>query len=85
MWGRGAAIATIVLAVLAVEYVLIRSTVGAFRQDLQQRPNCALVDDAVRKGRAPDERVKRACAASARGLVYSLTPEDRKILRRPRR
>jgi hypothetical protein len=85
MWGRAAAISAIVLAVVAVEYLLIRSTVGAFREDLRQRPNCALVDDAVKKGQVPDEDVKRACAASARGLVYSLSDDDLRLLRRPRR
>lgn len=85
MLGKGWVIGLVVVAVCTVEFLLIRSTLATFRADLQQRPNCALVDDAIVHRRAPDKKVKASCRASARGLVYSLTPEDFAAMRAGRR
>jgi hypothetical protein len=84
MLGKRLVVTLVVGIVLAVELVLIRSSLSAFRSDLQQRPNCALVDDAVRRHEAPDQAVAASCRASARGLIYSLHPEDLRALRKPR-
>jgi hypothetical protein len=69
--------------VIAVAWLAVRSVQQG--EGLSQRPNCALVDDAIRKGHVPDSHVLALCRASARGLVYSLTPEDFAALRSRRR
>lgn len=84
MWGRWLALGVMVMVVLTVEVVLIRSALSAFRADLRQRPNCSLVDDAVREHRVPDAKVQASCRSSARGLIYSLTPADLAAMRRGR-
>lgn len=82
MWRKWLAVAAVVAAVLVCEFLLIRSTVSAFRGDLLQRPNCVLVDDAIRERKVPDARVQELCRRSARGLIYSLQPGDLRTLRR---
>lgn len=82
MWGRWPVVVVLVLVVVSVEVALIRSTLKAVRSDLRQRPNCAQVDDAMRRGEVPDPKVRAACRASARGLIYSLEPGDVAALRR---